>query len=52
VTGSFLGEAIKASSREADRKGMLHAMRSMMLHRTGHISPLLTEFRAAAVPKS
>jgi pimeloyl-ACP methyl ester carboxylesterase len=28
-------EAIKASFREADRKGMLHAMRSMMLHRTG-----------------
>jgi pimeloyl-ACP methyl ester carboxylesterase len=28
-------EVIKASFREADRKGMLHAMRSMMLHRTG-----------------
>jgi len=26
---------IMASFREADRKGMLHAMRSMMLHRTG-----------------
>lgn len=28
-------ETIKASFREADRKGMFHAMRSMMLHRTG-----------------
>jgi pimeloyl-ACP methyl ester carboxylesterase len=27
-------ETIKASFREADRKGMFHAMRSMMLHRT------------------
>lgn len=26
---------IMASFRDADRKGMLHAMRSMMLHRTG-----------------
>ena len=34
-------ETIKASFREADRKGMLHAMRSMMLHRTGveHLLP-------------
>jgi pimeloyl-ACP methyl ester carboxylesterase len=28
-------ETIEASFREADRKGMFHAMRSMMLHRTG-----------------
>jgi len=28
-------ETIKASFREADRKAMFHAMRSMMLHRTG-----------------
>jgi pimeloyl-ACP methyl ester carboxylesterase len=28
-------ETIKASFRDADRKGMFHAMRSMMLHRTG-----------------
>ena len=28
-------ETIKASFREADRNGMFHAMRSMMLHRTG-----------------
>ena len=28
-------ETIKASFREADRKGMFHAMRSMMLYRTG-----------------
>lgn len=28
-------ETIKTSFREADRKGMFHAMRSMMLHRTG-----------------
>jgi pimeloyl-ACP methyl ester carboxylesterase len=28
-------ETIKASFRDADRKGMLHAMRSMMLQRTG-----------------
>jgi pimeloyl-ACP methyl ester carboxylesterase len=28
-------ETIKASFREVDRKGMYHAMRSMMLHRTG-----------------
>jgi pimeloyl-ACP methyl ester carboxylesterase len=28
-------DTIMASFREADRKGMLHAMRSMMLHRTG-----------------
>jgi pimeloyl-ACP methyl ester carboxylesterase len=28
-------ETIMASFREADRKGMLHAMTSMMLHRTG-----------------
>ena len=34
-------ETIKASFREADRKGMLHAVRSMMLHRTGveHLLP-------------
>jgi pimeloyl-ACP methyl ester carboxylesterase len=28
-------ETIKASFRDADRKGMFHAMRSMMLRRTG-----------------
>jgi pimeloyl-ACP methyl ester carboxylesterase len=28
-------ETAMASFRDADRKGMLHAMRSMMLHRTG-----------------
>jgi pimeloyl-ACP methyl ester carboxylesterase len=28
-------ETIKASFRDADRKGMFHSMRSMMLHRTG-----------------
>jgi pimeloyl-ACP methyl ester carboxylesterase len=30
-----LAETIKASFRDADRNGMLHAMRSMMLKRTG-----------------
>ena len=34
-------ETIEAWFREADRKGMLHAVRSMMLHRTGveHLLP-------------
>jgi pimeloyl-ACP methyl ester carboxylesterase len=37
-------ETIKASFREADRKGMFHAMRSMMLHRTG-IEDLLSSIK-------
>jgi pimeloyl-ACP methyl ester carboxylesterase len=37
-------ETIKASFREADRKGMFHAMRSMMLHRNG-IEDLLGSIR-------
>jgi pimeloyl-ACP methyl ester carboxylesterase len=37
-------ETIKASFRDADRKGMLHAMRSMMLHRTG-IEDLLASIK-------
>ena len=41
-------EMIKASFREADHKGMLHAVRSMMLHRTG-IEHLLPEIGRAHV---
>jgi pimeloyl-ACP methyl ester carboxylesterase len=37
-------EAMKASFREADRKGMFHAMRSMMLHRSG-IEDLLVSIK-------
>jgi pimeloyl-ACP methyl ester carboxylesterase len=37
-------DVIKASFREADRKGMFHAMRSMMLHRTG-IEDLLSSIK-------
>jgi pimeloyl-ACP methyl ester carboxylesterase len=41
-------ETIKASFRDADRKGMFHAMRSMMLHRTG-IEDLLGSIRVPSL---
>ena len=39
---------IMNSFRDADRKGMLHAMRSMMLHRTG-IEDLLASVKVPAL---
>jgi len=45
------GATVMASYREAERTGMLHAMRSMMLHRTG-IDHLLGDVRVPALVMS